>query len=151
MQVLSWDFFLARFDTLALEAQLYLANKTGDVPIAQGRLDLGKQGHQGRMMHAGGGRGQPAYDLPSLPSCLHLSSFFPITDYQRMLKQKNTNLRHVLMQFVQGSVDRAIFAVECVEFRGAYFQQFLIIIGIFVLRLRPSPNINISYQYNITV
>lgn len=37
---LNWEFFLARFDTLALEAQLFLAQRSGDVPPAQGELLL---------------------------------------------------------------------------------------------------------------
>ena len=36
LHLLNWEFFLARFDTLALEAQLYLAQRSGDVPPAQG-------------------------------------------------------------------------------------------------------------------
>jgi hypothetical protein len=37
MPLIGWDFFLARFDTLAVEAQLNMAQMSGDVQITQGR------------------------------------------------------------------------------------------------------------------
>lgn len=36
MPLIGWDFFLARFDTLAVEAQLNMAQMSGDVQITQG-------------------------------------------------------------------------------------------------------------------